>query len=95
MPQGFSRTANQFLGALSELDEFPLNSQVRVKTGTAPGYSRNSDRENQEPKVDRFQNDPHPEANTYINKSRESTNLDPAAVHHKTHTFDVEASVRR
>ena len=44
--QDISRAETRSLGALSKLDEFFLNSQVRVQSGTVPGTSRNSDREN-------------------------------------------------
>ena len=45
----FSPTESRILGALSELDEFLLNPQVRACSGTIPGTSQNNDSENQEP----------------------------------------------
>ena len=56
----FSRTESRILGALSKLDEFLLNPQVRTSSGTVPGTSRNNDSENQEPTEDRSLNDPYP-----------------------------------
>ena len=61
LSQEFSRTESHFLGALSKLDEFLLNPQIRTFSGTIPGTFRNTDVENQEPSGDRSQNDPHPE----------------------------------
>ena len=53
----FSRTDNRILGALSKLDEFRLNPQVRVDSGSVLETSRISCRENQEATGDRSQND--------------------------------------
>ena len=39
LPQDFSRTQSRILGALSKLDEFLLNPQVRVRSGTVQGTS--------------------------------------------------------
>ena len=57
----FSRTESRILGALSKLDEFFLNPQVRTCSVAVPGTSRNNELENREPTVDRFLNDPCPE----------------------------------
>ena len=56
-----SRTESRILGALSKLDEFLLNPQVRTSSVAVPGTSRNSDSENREPTGDRSLNDPCPE----------------------------------
>ena len=58
----FSWTVSRILGALSKLDEFLLNPQVRTCSVAFPGTSRNSDSENREPTGDRSLNDPCPEA---------------------------------
>ena len=68
LSQEFSRRKSRILGALSKLDEFHLNSQVRMQSGTAPEHSWNYDRENQEYE-DRSQNDPHPEVGTSVDRS--------------------------
>ena len=47
LSQEFSRTDSRILGALSKLDEFPLNPQIRTHSGTVPGTSRNTNVENQ------------------------------------------------
>ena len=57
----FSRTEPRILGALSKLDEFLLNPQVRTCSLAVPGTSRNDDLENREPSGDRSLNDPCPE----------------------------------
>ena len=61
LSQDFSRTESRIFGALSNLDEFLLNPQVRTFSGTVPGTFRNADVENEEPSGDHSQNDPHPE----------------------------------
>ena len=43
----FSRTESRILGALSKLDEFLLNPQVRTCSVVAPGTSRSNNLENQ------------------------------------------------
>ena len=43
----FSRTESRILGALSKLDEFLLNAQVRTCSVAVPGTSRSSNLENQ------------------------------------------------
>ena len=46
------------MGALSKLDEFLLNPQVWLQSGTVTETSRNTGVENQEPNKNRSQNDP-------------------------------------
>ena len=58
----FSRTESRILGALSKLDEFLLNPQVRTCSVAVPGTSRNSDSEIREPTGDRSLGDLCPEA---------------------------------
>ena len=74
LTQEFSRTESRILGALSKLDEFVLNPQVTVQSGTVPGTSRNVKTENQEPTEDRSQNDPRPEVDESIYRSSQSMN---------------------
>ena len=57
-----SRTESRILGALSELDEFLLNPQVRTCSVAVPGTSRNNDSENRRPTGTRSFGDPCPEA---------------------------------
>ena len=58
----FSRTESRILGALSKLDEFLLNPQVRTCSVAVPGTSGNNDSENREPTGDRSLSNPCPEA---------------------------------
>ena len=57
----FSRTESRILGALSKLDEFLLNPQVRTCSVAVPGTSRSSNLENQGTNKDRPSDDPGPE----------------------------------
>ena len=50
------------MGALSKLDEYLLNSQVRICSVAVPGTPRNLNSENREPTGDRFLDDLCPEA---------------------------------
>ena len=57
----FSKTESRILGALSKLDEFLLNPQVRTCSVAVPGTSRSSNLENQGTNEDRPSDDPGPE----------------------------------
>ena len=57
----FSRTESRILGALSKLDEFLLNPQVRTYSVVAPGTSRSNNLENQGTNEDCPSDDPGPE----------------------------------
>ena len=57
----FSRTESRILGALSKLDEFLLNPQVRTCSVAVPGTYRSSNLENQGTNEDRPSDDPGPE----------------------------------
>ena len=57
----FSRTESRIVGALSKLDEFLLNPQVRTCSVVAPGTSRSNNLENQGTNEDRPSDDPGPE----------------------------------
>ena len=59
--KAFSKTDSRILGALSELDEFFLNPQVRTCFVAVQGTSRNANSENRETHGDRSSNDPYPE----------------------------------
>ena len=56
----FSRTESRILGALSKLDEFLLNPQVRTCSVAVPGTSRNNNSENWETTGDRSSDDSAP-----------------------------------
>ena len=65
----FSKTESRLLGALSKLDEFLLNPQVRTCSLAARGTSRNSNSENPETHGDRSSNDPYPEVGYFPHHS--------------------------
>ena len=65
LSQEFSRTESHILGALSKLDEFLLNQQIRTHSGTVSGTFRNTNVENQGTNEDDSQSDPHHEAGIF------------------------------
>ena len=62
----FNKTESRILGALSKLDEFLLNPQVRTCSVAAHGTSRNSNLENRETHEDRSSNGPYPEGGIFL-----------------------------
>ena len=60
----FNKTESRILGALSKLDEFLLNPQVRT-CSVIQGASRNANSENREIHGDRSSNDPYPEGGCF------------------------------
>ena len=90
--QEFSRTQSRILGALSKLDEFFLNPQRRILSGTVPGTFRSTDVENQEPSGNRSQNDPHPQVEFSVFQSRNLIDLDPEEPSH-TESLDNFSSI--
>ena len=82
LSQEFSRTESRILGALSKLDEFLLNLQIRTCSRTVPGTSRWSDLENREPTGDRFQNDPYPKVELSTRRASNLTDSDPEETSH-------------
>ena len=65
----FSRTESRILSALSKLDEFLLNPQVRTCSVAVPGTSRNINSENWETTGDRSSDDPCPEVRYFSHHS--------------------------
>ena len=93
IPQELSRKESRILGALSKLDKFLLNPQVRTCSVAVPGTSRNNDSENREPTGDRSLNDPCPEA---VFSSRHSSNLNGTELeesHQKYHVYCLRKSL--
>ena len=84
LSQEFSRTESRILGALSKLDEFLLNPQIRTFSGTTPGTFWSNDVENQEPSGDRSQNDPHPDVEFSVCRTSNLTDLDPGETSHNS-----------
>ena len=70
----FGRTESRILGALSKLDEFLLNPQVRTCSVAVPGTSRNSNLENQGTNEDRPSDDPGPEVEVSFPQFGDQTN---------------------
>ena len=79
LSQEFSRTESRILGALSKLNEFLLNPQIRTHCGTVPGTFRNTNVENQGTNEDDSQSDPHPEAGIF--RSQTTQNFGPEDGH--------------
>ena len=65
----FSKTESRILGALSKLDEFLLNPQVRTSSVAVQGTSRNANSENPETHGDRSSDDPYPEVGYFPHHS--------------------------
>ena len=64
----FNKTESRILGALSKLDEFLLNPQVRT-CSVVQGASRSANSENREIHGDRSSNDPYPEGGYFPHHS--------------------------
>ena len=79
LSQEFSRTESRILGALSKLDEFLLNAQIRAHSGTVLGTFLNTNVENQGTNEDDSQSDPQPEAGVF--RSQTTQNSDPEVGH--------------
>ena len=61
----FNKTESRILGALSKLDEFLRNPQVRI-CSVFQGASGNANSENREIQGDRSSSNPYPEGGTFI-----------------------------
>ena len=84
LSQEFSRTEYRILGALSNLDGFLLNPQIRTHSGTVPGTFRNTNVENQEPNEDCSQDDLYPEVGPSVCQFRHSFGSDTDEDPHST-----------
>ena len=82
LSQEFGNSESRILDALSKLDEYLLNPQIRTISGTVPGTFRNANVENQEPNADRSQNDPHPEVEFFACRASNLTDSDPDETSH-------------
>ena len=69
LSQEYSRTESRILGALSKLDEFLLNQQIRLHSGTVPETFRKTNVNNQGTDEDDAQSDPHPEAGLFCSQT--------------------------
>ena len=79
LSQEFSRSEPRILGALSKLNEFLLNPQIRTHSGTVPGTFRNTNGENQGTNEVDSQIDPHSEAGVF--RSQTTQNSGPEVGH--------------
>ena len=75
LSQEISRTESRILGALSKLDEFLLNQQIRTLSETVLGTFRNTNMENQGTNEDDSQSHPNPEAGIF--RGQTTQNLGP------------------
>ena len=73
LSQEFSRTESRILGALSKLDEFLLNQQIRTHYGIVPETFRNTNVENQGTNEDDSQSDPHPEGGLFRSQTTQNS----------------------
>ena len=69
LSKDFSKKESRILGALSKLDEFLLNPQVRTCSVAVQGTSENANSENRETHGDRSSNDPYPEVGYFPHHS--------------------------
>ena len=65
----FNKTESRILGALSKLDEFLLNPQIRTCSVAVQGTSRNANSENRETHGYRSSDDPYPEVGYFPHHS--------------------------
>ena len=73
LSQEFSRTKSRILGALSKLDVFLLNQQIRTHSGTVPETFRNTNVNNQGTNEDDSMSDPHPEAGPFRSQTTQDS----------------------
>ena len=64
-----SKTESRIFGALSKLDEFLLNPQLRTCSVAVQGTSRNANSEKRETHGDRSSDDPYPEVGYFPHHS--------------------------
>ena len=85
LSQEFGRTEIRILGALSKVDEFLLNPQVRTCSGTIPGASRNINLENREPTKDRSPNVSYPKLEFFTRRTNNSADSNQEETSHSSH----------
>ena len=78
----FSKTESRILGALSKLDEFLLNPQVRTCSVAVQGTSRNANSENWEIHGDRSADDPYPEVGYFPHHSGQLNSPETETISH-------------
>ena len=95
LSQEYSRTESRILGALSKLDEFLLNQQIRTHSGTVLETFRNTNVENQGMNEDDSQSDPHPEAGLFRSQTTQNSGpeVGPYMVTNATERHDMVRGV--
>ena len=78
----FSKTESRILGALSKLDGFLLNPQVRTCSVAVHGTSRNANLENRETHGDRSSTDPYPEVGYFPHHSGQINSSETETISH-------------
>ena len=78
----FSKTESRILGALSKLDEFLLNPQVRNCSVAVQGTSGNANSENWETQGDRSSNDHYPEVGCFPHHSGQLNSPETETISH-------------
>ena len=78
----FSNRESRILGALSKLDEFLLNPQVRICSVAVQGTSRNANSENRETHGDRSSDDPYPEVGYFPHHSGQLNSSETETISH-------------
>ena len=73
LSQVYSRTESRILGALSKLDEFLLNQQIRTHSGTVPQTFRNTNVDNQGTSEDDSQSGLLPEAGLFRSQTTQNS----------------------
>ena len=73
LSQELSRTESRILGALSKLEEFLLNQQIRTHSGTVPETFRNTNVDNQGTNEDDSMSDPHPEVGLFHSQTTQNS----------------------
>ena len=73
LSQEFSSFGCSVSGALSNLDEFLLNTQIRTHSGTVPGTFRHTNVRNRGTNEREFQSDPHPEAGIFRSQTTQNS----------------------
>ena len=72
----YSRTESRILGTLSKLDEFLLNQQIRMHSGTVPETFQNTNVDNQGTNEDDSMSDPHLEAGLFRSQTTQNSGIE-------------------
>ena len=91
--QDFNRAESRLLGALSMLDEYLLNPEVRTCSPAVPWASRNNNSENWEPTGDRSLNDPDPEEDLSACRTGNLSESDQKRTYNTRHEFKNEGKL--